>query len=478
MKSNDLKFTGLKIVFIVITCLFLQVSLVHARMITQLTPTLTVTQEYNDNYFQTENNTFEEWITSYELGFTMGFLNKKSQVYLKYNPEYKDYKNLDERDGLVHNASLDANFQPTKHTTIKADLAYDGNDGNNEGDSWEHSAGASIDSQLTKTLKGYVSQSYSKSYDQQLRTGDYKEHQTNKTSTGIKKTFGEKNSTGFDFLYEFDEYDNSDADEYTSYQPSAYLKYWFTRLDGMETNIEYEDKDFDSGSENDYDTIEGDIRYIRKFSRHLDGYIKYRHYLSDRTDGDHTIYHPSVGVDWDITEDSGVSIGIGVLFHEWDNENDDSQDPFIDLNAYKIFNFSPRGSLSITGSSKYDEGDEEAASLGFNITYRAGFSLDYRLTKRLNSNLYGYYKLQDFQEEDVDRRDDTAKIGAGITWAPLKWLELSADASHTNFDTDGSQRDDYEENKIFFMIRLIPEKPIRPDKVLTRKSLENDIFDR
>ncbi|WDP90783.1 MAG: outer membrane beta-barrel protein [Desulfobacter sp.] len=461
----------------ILICLLLPVSNVSARMITQILPTLTITEEYNDNYFQTGTDTFEEWITSYELGFSVGFLNKKSQVYLEYNPEYRDFKNMDDRDSLDHNASLSGTFQPTKYTTARANIAYDGHDGNNEGDSWQHSAGASIESQLTKTINIFFSHDYSNSFDQQVRTGDYKEHETHTTQAGIHKLFGEKNRMGLDFAYEKDNYKNSDADEYTNYEPSAFMQYWMTPKDGIEANAEFEKKEFEVNSDDDYETIAGDIRYIRKFTRHLDGYVKYRHYLSDRSDGDHQVFHPSVGVDWDVTEDSGISIGVGILFHEWDNENDDSEDIFFDIDAYKVFNFSPRGSLSITGSSKYEESDEEAASLGYNISYQAGFSLNYLLTKQLSSSLFGSYQIQDFQEQNVDRQDDTVEIGGGLTWTPLKWLQIGANASHTNFNSDGLQRDDYEENKITFYVKFIPEKPIRPDKTVSRKSLEKEIFD-
>lgn len=447
----------------------------QARMITQIVPTLTITEEYKDNYFKTETDTFEEWITSYELGFSVGFLSKRNKLYLEYNPEYMDYKNQNERDGLAHNASLSAACQVTQHTSAKADISYDGHNGNNTGESWEHSASASVDSQLAKTVKTSLAYDYSNSYDQQVRTGDYKEHQTHSASTSIRKAFGPRNSMGANVSYETDSYKDSDADEYKRYEPSAFLNYWFTRMDGIETNLEYEDKTFDSIDGKDYQTIAGDIRYIRKFTRHFDTYIKYRHYVSDREDGDHIIYHPSVGFDWDITEDSGVSIGIGMLFHDWDNENGNSTDPFLDLNVYKVFNFSPKGSLYITGSSSYDESGEEAASLGYNMSYQAGCYLNYMLARRLSSHLFCSYELQQFKDT-VDRQDDTYEIGGGLTWNPLKWLQVSADATHTNFKTDDASRDNYQDNTITVFVRFIPETPIRPDKVLSRKSLETALF--
>ncbi|WP_320041049.1 hypothetical protein [uncultured Desulfobacter sp.] len=449
---------------------------VDARMITQLTPTLTITEEYNDNYFQTDKDPFEEWITSYGLGFSIGLLTRKTNIVLEYEPEYMDFKNLDDRDGFDHNASFSGDFKLTRHTQAKADIVYDGDSDNKDGESWEHSASASIDSQLSRTVNASLSYDYAKTFNQQDSTGTYREYETNTAYASVQKVFNARNSTGANFTYESRDYKTTDADTYDRYSPKAFIKYWMTPLDGVEVNAEYENKDFSTASGNDYSTIAGDIRYIRKFNRHLDGYIKYRHYLSDRTDGDHRIYHPSVGIDWDITEDSGISLGVGVLFHQWDNENDDSQDPFIDLNAYKIFNFSPKGVLSFTAKSKYEESDEDSASLGYNITYELGAKLNYDLTRHISSSLYGSYKLQDFQEATVDRMDHKATFGGSLIWHPLKWLQLSADVSHTSFNSDDDSRKDYEENKVTFLIRLIPETPIRADSINSRKSLEDQLF--
>jgi hypothetical protein len=447
-----------------------------ARMVAQLTPTLTVTQEYNDNYFQTDQDPFEEWITSYGLGFSLGFLTQKTNIFLEYEPEYRNFKNLNDRDGLEHNASFSGDFRLTQHTEAKADIVYDGGDSNKDGESWEHSAGASIDSQLSRTVNTSLSYDYANTFSQQTRTGEYKEYETNTAYASIRKAFSAQSTTGVNFTYKSKDYKTTNADAYDSYAPKGFIKYWMTPLDGMEVNLEYENKDFSTSAGNDYSTIAGDVRYIRKFNRHFDGYIKYRHYLSDRTDGDHRIFHPSVGVDWDITEDSGISLGIGVLFQQWDNENSDSQDPFIDLNAYKIFNFSPKGTLSFTAKSKYEESDEDSASLGYNITYELGAKLNYELTRHISSSLYGSYKLQDFQEDTVDRIDNRATLGGGLTWHPLKWLQFSANASHTSFNSDDDSREDYKENKITFFVRLIPETPIRADKVMSRKLLEKELF--
>jgi len=440
--------------------LFLSCSPAFSRMITQIIPTLTITEEYSDNYFQTQDNEQDEYITSYGLGFSVGFLNKKSKIYLAYNPEYKDYKNLDDRDGFEHIVSLDGEFFPSKFTTINAHLGYtsESNDDNEEeyqGDTWENTASLSVTHQLAKNTDLNFSQSYTQTFDQQERTGSYREHEVNKTLGGISHQFGKNDIMGFDFSYEFDDYKDPDADEYTEYSPSGFITYWFTPLNGIESNLSYEKRESENFN-NDRDTYTGDIRYLRKFSKHFNGYVKYRHSFSDRESGDHTIYNPSAGFDWNMTKDSGISMGLGILHSEWDNDNDDSTDPFLEMDAYKTFNFSKRGSLSITGASGYNEGSEDADSLGYNIYYRAGFRLNYQLLKRVSSNVFGSYEQNDYREE-ADRKDNTLNLGGGLSWSPLKWLRFNLSYSYEQFDTDATERDDYEENKVTISVSLIPE---------------------
>ncbi|MFA5905883.1 MAG: outer membrane beta-barrel protein, partial [Desulfobacula sp.] len=192
---------------------------------------------------------------------------------------------------------------------------------------------------------------------------------------------------------------------------------------------------------------------------------------------DHDIYHPSVGFDWEVTKDSGISLGIGALFHEWDNANKDKTDPFLDMDAYKIFNFSRRGSLSVTGSSGYTEASDTAASLGYTTYYQAGAQLNYQLQKQLSSNVFASYRLNDYQEAVVNRKDNTKTIGAGLSWLPLRWLQFKLTYTYTDFDTDAAaQRGDYTENRAFLSVNFIPEQPVRMDFTPSRQSLETEVF--
>jgi hypothetical protein len=474
------------VVISVLLVLFFSPSVAFSKMVTQIIPTLTISEEYSDNYLKTTTNKQEEYITSYELGFSIGFLEKNNEIYLSYNPVYKDYKNLD-RDGLLHNASLDGKFNPTQFTDINTHIAYTSNTDNNAGESWQNIASVFGNTRIFKNTVLDYSESYSRSFDQQERTGAYREHDTNRTSAGLTHQFGENDRIGAKFLYSFDKSDTADADENKKYKPSLFATYWLTPLNGLDSNLAYENTEFDTSS-NDIQTYSGHLRYLRKFSKHFDGYLKYRHSHSERDTGDHDIYHPSIGFDWQVTKDSGISLGIGAMFHEWENANKDSTEPFLDMDAYKIFNFSRRGSLAITGSSGYSEAGEssetattgtatEAASLGFRTYYQAGAQLNYQLLKQLSSNVFSSYQLNDYQEAAVDRKDNRLTMGGGLSWLPLRWLQFKLTYTYTDFDTDAAaQRGDYTENRAFLSVSFIPKQPVRMDFTPSRQAFETEIF--
>ena len=477
---------------------------VRAGMITQITPTVTITEEWTDNFLKSQDDTREEWITTYALGFTLGFLEKTRQIFLSYDPEYKDYKNFDERDSFDHNGTFQGRFQLSKHTNFDVDLGYDGHKGNNQGESWEHTASALFSSQLTKHLNFSIDQDYSKRFDEQERTGEYKEHEVNTTTVAVINEFGEKDRMGLDFSYEFDDYKEPDRDEYDEYNTSGFLTYWMTPLNGIDSEISYKNRELNDPND-DLEEYEGFIRYLRKFSRQLDGYIKYRHYLSQKSEGDHTIYHPSAGFDWEVTRDSGISLGLGVLFHDWE-DGDTSTDPFIDLDVYKIYDFSRQGTLTLSGSSGYKENTGENINRGFSIYYKAGFDLDYQLQKHMSSNLYGSIRYDDYSrptsqrqgdtlsyetgaslnyqmlerlssnifgsyvqteyfEPSRNRMDTTVELGGGLSYLPLRWLRLSISYQFTDFESDASERGDYTKNEVTFSASFIPARPITPDRV-------------
>lgn len=414
----------------------------YAAVRTQFVPSASITEEYTDNYNRTENNEDDEYTTIYALGISFGIIGRTADMFLNYNPEYTDYLEYDVNDSWSHEVSLEGEWRTSEHTILS------------------------------------LSEVFVKDLTRTVRTNAWEKHETNTTTAGISHEFGDRKEIAAGYTYAFDSYDDPSADEYKSHHPEASLLYWFTPQFGMELEGYYEKVQYDISTD-EPETWHGEARFLKSMTRHLDTYISYAHSYTDQDSGDHTIYHPSIGFDWLPTEDSGVSIGLGVLFHEWEAPGtEDTEEFFADIDVFKNFNFSRRCTLSITGASGYEATDGEASSMGFHTYYNAGLLLTYALTRRLTAELDSTYEIDQYEEPPAaDRRDTTKTVGAGLVWAPLRWLSISLALSLTGFDTDTTDREDYTENTGTLTITMTPFQPLRMEGTDERRVLEDRLFD-
>ncbi len=431
----------LDIVLIVFFLIFLFVSPAFSKVITQFVPALSISGEYTDNFFRTEDDKDDEYSTIYGADFSFGVIGQKGNIFLTYAPEYTDHNELSEYDSWRHAATIDGSYQATRNTNLT------------------------------------FSESFVRDLDQSVRTNNFEKHDTNETSLGIVHQFGQRDSFGINYTYSFDIYDEANLDEFRRHNPSAFFGYWFSSKWGFDTNLSYSDTKYDIAV-NDPKTWSGDIRLLRMINRHLDVYAKYAQSSTDQTLGAYDIYHPSIGFDWRPTDDSGIILGIGVLFQNWDIAGDYEKERFfLDLDMYKNFDLTRKSRLSITGESGYGDVDPSAASLGFNIYGQAGFLYTYQLLRNLATDLTGSYRVNQYEEVGlIDRTDNTLDLGAGLVWTPLRWLSIDLSYSFINFDTDAAGRDDYQENVGRLTFRFTPTQPVRFDDADPRRSLENRLF--
>ena len=410
------------------------------EVITQFVPSATIATEYTDNFHRTEDNKDDEFSAIYGIGLSFGVIDRNASLFLNYNPEYTKHNEYTEYDAWRHDISLIGQYQASQHTSFT------------------------------------FSENFVRALDRSVRTDSWEQHDTNDTSIGVRHQFGERNFVGLGYTYSFDKYDTLNLDEFKSHTPSASLSYWFTPLFGFDSNISYESIEYDIL--NDRPEIwEGDIRLLRSMSRQFDIFISYAHTHAEQLSGDYKVYYPSIGFDWRPTEDSGITMGFGTLYREYeyfDNENDF----FISFDGYQNFDLSRKASLSITGSSGYEPIDERAARLGLRIYGEIGVLFSYRLTRRLTAEFDSSYMVDRYDEPLVDREDLTLEFGAGLVWSPLQWMTLNLSWVFTDFETDSNAREDYQENVGLFSITVSPSTPVRYQSSTPRATLENRLFDR
>jgi len=269
---------------------------------------------------------------------------------------------------------------------------------------------------------------------------------------------------------------DANRDEYQSHTPSLSVAYWLTNQYGLTFNGYHKNTEYDL-SDDTTKSWSGNVRFLKRATRYLDLYVSYAYTYTDRTTGNQTISNPSVGVDWQVTQDSGISIGCGLLFQEWDNQNStESKDLFLDVDVYKDIRINPRSTFSITGATGYSETKPKAESLSFNIYYRAGVLLTNQLTRSLAVDLSGSGTYAQFDDPLVDRNDFLLTFGVGLDWIPLRWLSLNLAYSYNDYKTDDQGRDDYQEKVIRIAATFTPTTPLRGRVPDTRTQTETRIF--
>lgn len=457
----------------ILTCVMAFFCAVQAfAMKVEFTPSLSISEDYTDNHFQTDKDKKEEFYTTYGVGLSLGFLERTGQAVLSYNPEFKDYKNNYESDGWENNGSFNGNLNPSKRVAIDFNFNYDGHGDDNQGDSWQHGAYVGTAIQLAKHTDLNLFGDYTKSYDRQVRTGVWKKSENTSISTRITHQFGAMNSLDLGYIYSIDNYSDLDSDEYESHEPSAFISFWFTPQWGFDSNISFESRTYET--DDDEKIYTGDIRLIKKITRHFDTYVKYKHTRTNRDSGDESVYNPSVGFDWSITEDSGLSLGLGYMIQEWEDTTDEGL--FFDLDAFKTIDFSRRGTLTLSASSGYDASSDDAASLGFNVYYKAGVLYSYELTKRLSADLDGSYIRDEYDEPDVNRVDNTTNLGLSLSWVPLRWMNVSLSYDFEDYTSDSDSVENYTENKGTIMVTLYPLRPLKVKELISRGDFDKRIF--
>ena len=407
---------------------------------TQFSPVLSVSGEYTDNYFRTDSDKDDEYFTIFGADFSFGIIDKKGKLFFDWAPEYKDHNEFDENDFWRHSLGIDGSYQVTKKTSLS------------------------------------FSEDFVRDNNQSVRNNDFNEHNTNDTIFGVVHQFGPRDSLGINYTYSFDLYDDPNRDEYKRHNPTVFLGYWFSPKWGFDANLSYSKTMYDFAV-NEPETVSGDIRLLHMINKHLDVYAKYAQSYTDQTIGSYDVFHPSLGFNWRPTDDSGITLGIGVLFQDWDIPGDyDKERFFLDLDMYKHFDFTRKSRLSILGESGYGDVDPKAASLGFNIYGEAGLRYTYQLMKKLSSNIRGSYRVNEYTDPVFDRTDNSLDLGAGLVWTPLKWLSINLSYSFRDFDTDALGREDYQENVGTLTVRFIPSQPVKFSGSDPRSSLENQVF--
>jgi len=313
-------------------------------------PRISLTEEYTDNLYLTEENEEDEFITVISIGFTTELLWQNSGIELSYDPARVLYHEFSENDTWRHTALLYGWTNLTRNNLLEVRNAFVRT---------EDPFGEEDINQLRSEDPAITP-------DPTLRTSR-EPYTTNTTSLRFTNRFGVNDSFYFEYASINLENEDETLEDNTRRTPSAGLTYWFTPQLGSEIIVSYTNAEFYREDDfyndptavpsDDFDQWEGNIRLIKQFSRQLEGHLGYSHIYFDSketlAEEDYQIYNPYIGFDYSIAEDKRIAVDIGYFFRNYREETDERDDDS-GITANAIFEKTfRRGSVSLTGSTGY-----------------------------------------------------------------------------------------------------------------------------
>jgi hypothetical protein len=419
------------------------------------TPSITVSEEYNDNIFLDPEDEEDDFITTIGVGLQGEILWRTAGIQLNYAPSKSWYKDNDDQDFWRHLATGDVWYEFSRNTRIEVRNTY------------LRTANPSDESGLRNEdapLSG-------RDVEQDLNRQGLEKYYNNVTSAKLSHQFGERDNVYLGYSYSVQRNINASPDntnqEHDISGPEAGLSYWFTNNWGTELNGSFSNRNLDP--DDDREVYDGVGRVLYAFTRHFDGFLAYRHldvdFDDEIDDTDYTVYQPEVGIFYQFDENSHVRIGLGYFIQDKDStdnpgvDDSDSQGFILNSEAYRAWPFK-RGNISILTLSGYDQDDTGSEDLGLNVYYQGRVEADYALLRRLTADAFVGYRWDDYPDAEESRTDKTAIAGAGLNYQPFAWLTSRLEYTFKDRDSDESE-DEYTENRVFLSITIAPDQPFR-----------------
>jgi hypothetical protein len=447
----------------------------------ELSPSLTLSEQYSTNVQFDEEDEESAWISIISPGITLSWFGKTFSTNLTYAPGFTLYDHDESNSTVRHRGTFSATIQPSQYVDIslrnsfeRTDLAFYSENAT-EGETridlierdqefddpyYTNTARAGIDVHPTKNTD------FGADYRNTIRE-EREPYTLNQAGGYLENRFGDQDRIrlGYRFLH-IDSRDPQTEDS-RSHTPSLNLDYWFTEHWGLENTARYERAVFPDNEQDDFNDWFGRMRLVRAFSKHFRGSILYSHTYHDFDEDqeqDFQVYNPAVGIDWDITEMTSLTADVGYFYRDIMDEEfgDEEDEDGLTLDGgldteWRV----KRGYLQLTGSGGYDQNYQSAENLGFSIFYQASAIGEYQLTEELGLFVEASYRWDKFLDEEPERTDEEQNYSAGLRYALTRWLSFTLQNTYRRLDSDEERRE-YKENRTSLSMTIAP-RPFRID---------------
>jgi len=385
------------------------------------TPSVSVSEVYDDNIYLSSTNEKSDHITTVTPGFNLNMVSEKSHLELSYAPSFVWYDKEDQNDTVRHSGTLTFGRDLTQH--LEFDLA----------DTYIKSEDPLEDTEDVEGIRN-TRNSY----------------QRNTALISLRYLFGPENSLTVDYRHSALENKDKTLDDGRTQAPSARMIYWFDVKNGVELNYGFTKADFwrddNSIAGDDYNGHSAGIKYIYRFSPHTRGSIGYEFETRD-FDGpseNYDVHTGSVGFEHAFSPDLSIILGGGYFIQN--NDRSGNEDGYT-YNASLLKEFE-RGSITIGGNGGWDENYLDAERRGFSRYWSVNANADYQVLEALTSYVGGSYRTD--KETNGEKRE-TWRGNCGIRWSFLRWFSLSLDYSYADRNNDNDMGD-YSDSRVMLIL--------------------------
>jgi hypothetical protein len=420
-------------------------------------PRASASEEYTSNVFLTKDNEKDDFTTTVSTGFTAAALGKTGGLEVSYDPTYSFYKDYDENNGWSHDAKLRAWSDLSKTTRFEVS------------DSFLRTQDPLGEEDILTVKDGNVTQQGDSTIRQNRRT-----YYQNTADTRLSYQFGKEDSVYAGFTYGLlrnndPQYENNDY-----YTPSVGLNYWLGPKFGFQSNAAYtranfdQDKDFVGEGTSDFDNYAGSIRFIGRTSPRFSVFAQHDQIYRDfegNNDNNYMVYAPSAGFIYVVEKGLILRVGGGYFYVDVDNDNN-NQGFFPNSQIDKTWEYQ-RGSMTLTALAGLDQNDFGAENIGLEMYAGLQGSALYRLARTVSWDINGSYRYSDAvgnadQGSNNDTGNNVQRIwaGSGFTIEPLKWMAIRLGYTFNKLNSD-NEFDDYDEHRGLLKITLTPSQPYR-----------------
>jgi len=392
----------------------------------EVTPSMTMTETYDDNIYLTDADKKADFTTALSPGIGVELSSVKSLLAVEYAPTWVWYAENDQHNTIRHSASVAFSRDITEHLDVDITDSY------------------AKSEEPVETLEDV----------ERFRSGR-STYQRNRGSAGVTYRFGQENSLAVAYDNNLLENEDPTLDDGVIQTPRCTLSYWMNTRNGLEFDYQFTKAVFwrDEGPPDgdDYEGHGQGIRYIRRFTPHTKGSIGFDYTTRDfeGLTENYTVHEETLGLDHSFSQTFSLSLQ-GGYFTQINERSDNTAGYTYNASLEKGFE---RGNLSIGGRGGWEEDYLEAEQKGFIRYWNAYATLSYRLAENLTSSLNGSYR-QEKDSEDLESR--IWRAGGSLSLEFLRWYTLSLDYTYRAQDDDDDEFD-YTDNRI--MLTITAAKP-------------------